>query len=488
MRRFLSNLFRDFRTTGSARGGRRAPRRATPQVEGLEDRMVLTTVTLSGSTALISNMAQGHAITLASTGFFNGFRGLEVFDNGTLVNNPARFSIDAIHTVNIQASGRDNVLVNDSNGMPFAQGTAINLLGSGSNALTLAGSRGIAGNETYVAGGASFTPGRIFVDNLTFTLHNAITSVNDVFHITGTLDVQTSGTNVVLSGSSGVTQTLSGMGFGGGDILTYANKPTVVLEEYAANANVLLNAAAPDALGHFFEVNLHGAGDSTVIATTPTSVVTDVLTTAAPVANPASVFLRGNRDTVSVLGNSSTFLSVGQPLSNGEFSTKGIQSSVVVSGVGTMFLSDSGNTSTPEQVTVTQSTVSGTGLFGNNGATLFYFNVGTVSLVTGQDGAGYAVEASHPGAQFTSKINITYFSTTLANVPIRADVFVDSGSRLNLQLFNVTKQDAELDIHTTGIAGLPGTLNGTVDVTFPGVPNSLSQISYEGFDLVFAQG
>ncbi len=488
MRRFLNKLLRDFRTTSTARGGRRAPRGAAPQVEGLEDRMVLTTVTLSGSTALISNMAQGHAITLESTGFFNGFRGLEVFDNGTLVNNPARFSIDAIKTVNIQASGGDNVLVNDSNGMPFAQGTSISLFGGGANELTLFGSRGIAGNETYVAGGASFTPGEVLVDNLTFTLHNAIASVNDFFQITGTLDVQTSGTSVVLSGSSGVTQTLSGMGFGGGDTLTYANKPTVVLEEYAANANVLLNAAAPDALEQFFEVNLHGAGDSTVIATTPSRVVTDVLTTVAPVANQASVYLRGNRDTVSVQGNSSTFLSVGQPLSNGEFSTKGIQSSVVVSGVGSLFLSDSGNVSTPENVTVTQSTISGTGLFGNNGATLFYFNVGTVNLVTGQDGADYAVEASHPGTQFTSRINITYFSTTLANVPIRADVFVDSGSRLNLQLFNDTKQDAELDIHTDGIASLPGTLNGTVDVSFPGVPNSLSQIAYEGFDLVFAQG
>jgi hypothetical protein len=484
MRRFLNKLFRDFRTTGSARGGRGAPRRAPLQVEGLEDRMVLSTVTFGSSTLSISKIAPGHQITFQ--GF--GVDGMQVLDNGNVLFST--LNKQSISAVNISAAGGDSVFVNDSNGMPFAQHTGISLFGSGANTLFLFGSRAIAGNETYVAGGASFTPGAIFVDSLTFTLHNAITKVNDFLQITGTFDVQTSGSSVVLSGSglNGTTQTLSGMGFGGGDTLSYSDKPAVVLEEFAANANVLLNASASSALEHFFELNLHGASDSTVIATTPTSVVTDVLTTVAPVANPASVFLRGNRDTVSVQGNSSTFLSVGQPLSNGEFSTKGIQSSVVVSGVGTMFLSDSGNTSTPENVTVTESTISGTGLFGNNAATLFYFNVGTVNLVTGQDGADYVVEASHAGAQFTSKINITYFSTTLDNVPIRADVFVDSGSRLNLQLFNDTRQNAEMDIHTTGIASLPGTLNGTVDVTFPGVPNSLSQIGYEGFDLVFAQG
>jgi hypothetical protein len=489
MRRFLNKLFRDFRTTGSARGGRGAPRRAAPQVEGLEDRMVLTTVTLSGSTALISNMAQGHAITLESTGFFNGFRGLEVFDNGTLVNNPKLFSIDAIKTVNIQASGGDNVLVNDSNGMPFAQHTSISLFGSGANALTLAGSRGIAGNETYVAGGASFTPGEVLVDNLTFTLHNAIAWVNDFFQITGTLDVQTSGSNVVLSGSSGVTQMLSGMGFGGGDTLTYANKPTVVLDEYGANANVLLAATVPAVSENLFTVQMHGAGDSTTIAATPSNVFTEVRAEIAPVANQASVYLRGNAGGVAVTGNSSTFLSVGQPLTNGLFSTKGIQANVTAVGVGTMFLSDSGNVSTQENVTVTESTISGFGLFGNNGVKLFYQNVGTVNLVTGQDGADYTVAGSHKGAKFASKINLTYFSTLLANVPIRADVYVDSGSQLNLQLYNLTTQQGTvLDVHTTGNPSLPGTPSGTVYVSFPGVPNSLSQIGYHNFSLVFAQG
>jgi hypothetical protein len=487
MRRFLSNLFGGLRTSSTARGGRRAPRRATLRLEGLEDRLVLTSVSQVGPTAFINNMPQNHLITLQSTGFSNGFRGLEVFDNGHLVNNPSHFSIDSIKTVNIQVAGGDNVLINDSNGMPFAQNTTITLFGSGSNLLSLGGSRAISGNETYVAGGASFTPGSLFVDNLAFHFNSSIATVLDSFHITGTLDVQTSGTNVVLSGFNGATQTLSGMGFGGGDTLTYASKPVVELEDYAANAHILLGASAPELLEQFFQVNMHGAGDSTVIATTPSHVITDVFSTVAPVANQASVFLRASNGPVSVFGNSSTFLSVGQPLSNGEFSTHGIQSTVTASGVGDLFLSDSGNLNTPETVTVTQSTISGFGLFGNNGVTLFYSNVGQVNLVTGQDVGNYFVHGSHAGARFTSRISISYFSTELANTGFQVHVGLDSGSGLNLSLFNESKQlDVALFVSAPGASGVndPGFPNktGAADVFFKG--GFTSHISYNGFTLV----
>jgi Peptidase A4 family len=46
MRRFLSNLFRDFRTSSTARGSGWAPHRATLQVEGLEDRLVMTSAAI----------------------------------------------------------------------------------------------------------------------------------------------------------------------------------------------------------------------------------------------------------------------------------------------------------------------------------------------------------------------------------------------------------------------------------------------------------
>jgi hypothetical protein len=480
MRRFLNKLLRDFRTTNSARGLRRAPRRATLQVEGLEDRLVMTSAFQVDSTLVINNIGQNHSITLKS----NGSRGLEIYDNTTLINKNNLFDIGSINAVNITLAGNDNLFVDDSNGMPFTQGATITLLGSGTNDLYLEGSRAISGSETYVAGGASFSPGMVLVDNLTFVLTSAITSVTDKFQITGVLDVQTSGTFVRLFGSNGSTQTLTGMGFGGGDTLTYALKNTVELEEYAVNATIDLYATAPAALEQFFGVFMHGAGESTIIRTTPSHVLTDVISSVAPVASPASVLLWANAGPVSVIGNSSTVLSVGQPLSNGQFSTKGIQANVTAFGVGNLYLSNSGNISSLENVRVTESTVSGTGLFGNNGVTLFYSNVGTFDLFTGQDTDEYTVAASHPGAQFTTWIIITDCSTQF----FRADVFVDSGSHLNLSLSNDTTQPAaELFIHPSGgTAALPGTLDGTVFVFFGGVLGS--QVDYLGFTLVAVQG
>jgi hypothetical protein len=237
-------------------------------------------------------------------------------------------------------------------------------------------------------------------------------------------------------------------------------------------------------LQQFFGVVMHGAGDSTVINTTPSHVLTDVITNVAPVANSASVFLRSNAGPVSVIGTSSTFLSVGQPLSNGQFSTKGIQANVAVSGVGNLFLSDSGNTASPENVKVTESTISGLGLFGSNGVTLSYGNVGTLNLVTGQTSAAYTIAGTHSGAKFTSRINITDFSTQF----FVADVFVDSGSHLSLSLSHTTKQPAaELFVHPSGgTATLPGTLDGIVNVFFGGLLGS--QVTYRGFTLVAVRG
>ena len=68
MRRILSNLFRGFRTTSTARGGRQTPRRVALQVEGLEDRMVLSTASLTGSTVrvIVDQPSQQIASTVAT--------------------------------------------------------------------------------------------------------------------------------------------------------------------------------------------------------------------------------------------------------------------------------------------------------------------------------------------------------------------------------------------------------------------------------------
>jgi hypothetical protein len=476
MRSFLNNLFRSFRTTKTAR----PPRRATLQLEALENRLVPTTLSLfqtsSSSAALtlsISKIAAGDTIQLQCLSSNGNL--MEVLDNGNVVNNQI-FNKESINGVDIQGSANNQVVVTDSNGMPFAQGTAINLSG-GISALFLEGSRTVTGNETYVAGGATSTPGTISLDNLTFTL-NGVPNVVDEIAITGTLDVQTSGTNVVLSGVNGSTQTLSGMGFGGGGTLLYQDMPTVVLETYAVNAHVQLNATASETSENLFEVNMHGANDSTTIAATPSNVETGVQTDVAPVPNQASVTLQASAGPVYVVGTPSTSVFMGNELSNGEYSTKGIQADVLIDGAETLQVLNNGNVSTQENVTVTPSKIFSTGLFGNNNVVLTYAGVGSLVLFAGQLADQYTVE----GDGFTSQIQITdEFSKSF-----RTDVFVDSGSDLKLSMFNDTiPQLAQLVIHPVDLTavnkpdGQPA--EGVVDLFSA---NELSsQVFYLGYNV-----
>lgn len=488
MRSFLHNLFR-VRTAKPAR------RHANLQVEGLESRLVPTSVSLTGSTATI-DVSPNQFITLQSTGFNNGFRGLRVFDNGVLVNNPNNFNISNITAVNIQVTGGDSVLVDDSNGMPFAQQCAIAVGGSGSNnALSLAGSRGISGGETYIGAGVISagvvrSQTELSVDNLTFTVGSAVGRVNDLFAITGDLDVQASGTNVLLTGANGATQTLTGLSSGGGNVLAYAGKNVIKLEEDAPNARVTLAATLFDspnpagidgATDLVFQVNMHGANDTTDIAATPSNVTTEVNTIVAPVTNAASVLLSGNAGAVLVEGNAGTQMAVGKPLSTGGSSTSAIQADVNVIGVGALTISDSGNAVTPENVTVTPTTISGSGLFGNSGVKLFYSGVGPdgVSIFTGKLADQYTVT----GDGFDTPVSITSDSS----VSFRADVFVDPKSDLELFLFHGATPESKsvLDIHPTDVkVKISHVPNGVADVFAGDVLTS--QIFFNGFDKVSA--
>jgi hypothetical protein len=385
MRSFLNNLFRDFRTTSSARGGRRAPRRTRLEVERLEKRLALSTAKQTGSILSII-VDPDETMTLRSDGASH----IVVTDN-TLSK---KFTISSINSVSIGVQtgyAADIVEIDDSNGMPFFPGTTITLYGNGSgsgqNFLNLGGSRVVSGGETYVAGGAPSTPGVITMDNLKFQFDRSIAGVWDSIPITGTLDVQTSGTNVQLNSyGPGQLQYLGGLGSGGGGNLSYSSKSSVQLEDYAVNANITLNAAAAAPGEQSFEVNMHGAGDTTTIAATPSNVRTDVVTYIAPVANQASVNLQANAGPVDIGGNSSTHVFIGQPLGNGLFSTRGIQANVTVAGAASLVVSDTGSL-VLGTVTLTPSTISSKGLFGidslfgNTGVSVSYSNVAR-TLVT----------------------------------------------------------------------------------------------------------
>jgi hypothetical protein len=161
MRRFLSNLMRNFRLTNPARPARRAPRRTTLELEDLESRTVLSTTATQAGSALLVNVDPGFSsITRGHIGFEFIQRvtfqsdpheagKLDVLYFGNLLVQP--IPIASIQNVSVNVAGLDAINVDDSNGFPFAPGTTISLSGSGSvNSLNLTGSG--------TSKGASFMP------------------------------------------------------------------------------------------------------------------------------------------------------------------------------------------------------------------------------------------------------------------------------------------------------------------------------------------
>ena len=107
---------------------------------------------------------------------------------------------------------------------------------------------------------------------------------------------------------------------------------------------------------------------------------------------------------------------------------------------------------------MTQSSISGTGLFGNNAAEVSYSDVKTVDLNSGQLQDSYTVKASSSTASFSSQINL--FDDSSAG--FSAHVFLDAKTHLNLSLQNETSKAGELFIDAPG-AKFENS-NGVVDV------------------------
>jgi hypothetical protein len=482
MRRFLKNLFQNFCTTQT---DRRPLRRTSLQLEGLDDRILLSSA-MQSNAILIINPSPSRVITIAELNP-TGNRQIEVFDN--IQGKIGQFSINTINTVDFALTGMDRVDIDDSNGMPFATGSTIYLYGNGgeaNNSLTLSGSRVVSGTEKYLSAD-DFGNSTILLDNLTFNLTNVVSSVTDTIPITGGVyDVETSGQHVGLLGSiTGTTQTLRGLNATGGGSLTYSHKPTVQLNEYAANANITLNAVRSESTEKYFEVQMWGAEDTIAVQTTPSNVLTFI--TAGN--SDQDETLAGNTGPVLFQGNSSTYTFLGQAVGHGEFSTKGIQARVSVVGAGLVILSDSGNTTTQEHVTVTESSISGSGLFGNNSAEVTFDDVVTLSILSGQLADSYEVAGSSTGVEFGTQINIFDDSTVRFN----AGITVEDHNQLNVQLFNTTLQtDAFLYIYNpdnpSSIQFGPNYPGPNSYVNFDYSDGQNSHVAFNGFPLVEISG
>jgi hypothetical protein len=467
MKRLLKKLFRDLLTSNPARGGRPASNRTLLQLNGLEDRMVLSTAGLSGSTLQIIVSPNSTVELFEAVSGAN--RKVEVIG---VTGNP-EFAINSIKATEITFLGGSgsNAIINDSDGMPFQSNSTITFNGGGSNnKVFLDGSRSIDTAGDYLATGeASQTEASLTMDNLTFDFTAAVTSVNDSIQLAGPLNVTTNSQNMVLSAPAPETQSLSNLGIAAG-ILDYSNMGTVNLTETAADATVNLDTSIAASLESQFNVLADNAGDIVQIAATPSGVSTGVHV----VDGGSEVVLEANSGAVSVSGVAgSTSVILGQLNSNHEFVTSGIKANVQVSNVGSLIVANSGNDSTKETVTVTQSSISGTGLFGNNAAVVKYSGVGTVDINSGQLQDSYTVEASSSTASFSSQINLFDDSSE----GFSAHVFLDAKTDLHLSLQNETSKAGELFIDAPG-AKFENS-NGVVDAFFDGVLSS--QIDFQGF-------
>ncbi len=479
-------------TTTSGSPARAAARRPALTVEGLEDRLVLSTASLVGSVLTVtadpgSNF--GVAPSFAGSGStvnaprpitFQAVRGnpleLDVFDSGALLG---QFKIASIKTINVSVAGRDAIDFDDSNDLPFAAGTNIFLNGSGSNSLSLTGSHTVDNGEAYYAGSGPRL-GELFVGGATFNFGEAIGSVTDTVKTTGPLVVTAYGpSSTTLSGQNGVTQQLTGLANfgGGGDTLTFSNKSLVNLELSSTGSSVALNATAAAAGERSFVVDLFGKDEPLYINATPSAVDTSVV--AAGQNNV--VELSANSGRVFIDGNSSTlaFLGTAWPAPT----TAGIKQDVFVSGVGALDVIDTGNVTKEEHVTVTESTVSGAGLFGNDAAVLHY-SATSLAIATGQLANTYTVVGSHPGARFASGPIVIDDGSALAGLSVQ--VGVDAGSDLDLRLYNdggAVNGDLYIQTLLGGVNPESPTFGtGTETVTFEG--GYTSTVSYVGFSSV----
>jgi hypothetical protein len=471
MRRFFSKV------KGNSRP---ASRRARLSVEGMEDRTVPSTATLTGNTLQVTAdpglflfglpgippvRAPRH-ITFQNDPLHAGK--MEVLDNGTVLG---RFPVASIKTVNVTVAGLDAVTVDNSvRGLPFATGTTVTLDGTSPmfkpNSLTLQGSRTVSGNETYAAGNGAVAA-KLVAGGSSYEFSGAIASVTDLLRTTGPLFIQASGTDVVQTGTDHVTQRLTGLagGTGGGGTLTYSHKNLVEVDLLTVDAGAALNATAPAAGEAFFVVGLNGTNESATINATPAAVATNVVAE----GSDGHVFVVGNAGLVSINGSSSTLAILGGGFGVGV--TSGIKRDVTVEGVGRLALTDPGNQLHPEHVTVTESTIAGTGLFGNNLVKVHYDNVGLVQLVTGRLANTYSVVGSKPGALFGSHIEIDDLSTMGLNVVVG----LDKGSGLNLFVDNAdflpTPGPASLFISAPG---------GTFSHPTPNLPNGIEDVTFSG--------
>jgi hypothetical protein len=478
------------------------PRRQRPEkdvrrltLEALEDRLALSTATFGGSTLDI--VASPGTTTTARTILLQvdsiDHAKVDVKDSGTLLG---QFPIASISSVSVQVAGNDTIKVDDSNGFPFASGTGIALFGSGSsNSLVLQGTQAINADELFIAG-TSTQNGLLKLGGSTFGFTSAIAKVTDDVPNNTSVQVQTTAQAVSLAGPpKSVTETLSGLAGpgGGGNTFTFREKANVDLQLRGDNATATLNATQAAHGLQSFTVEQFGKNDTVDVNATPSFVGNP--TGGTFIDDPGTqdqVHLRASAGPVFIFGTSSTTVVLGS--NDSDFSksvTAGINGLVSIHNVGVLDIEDAGNVTTSENVAVTESSITGTGLFGPGGSvqySSFLPNHLSPAIFTGQLANTYTVTTSSPFASFNGagfpSILIDDASTT-AGLSVTVDLTVFS----DLQLSLLSKDAAASSLFISAPAGtlfspfVPNTPEGFEQAFVPGATHSDGTF-YNGFDSV----
>jgi hypothetical protein len=491
MMRFFNYLNRFCQYLGR-RPKRQRPERCVsrPTVEALEDRLVMDSAHQVGSTLFINASLAGFVtrrITVEVDA--KDHTKLDVLDN---ITTPSlllgQFTISSINTVKATVAGNDAIIFDDSNGFPLAFGTNVFLDGSGGiNQLVLQGSQAINVQETYTAGfnNGLPQPGSLVLAGslgVRFQFTSAIALVTDVVANPGLLTVNSviSQSQVFLS-SKGGTEELDGLSNNDtGGTFTFGGKGSVVLGIETSNAAVNLNATAAAQGLKGLTVDLDGTNDTLNINATPSTVQTE----AVLIGGNDRVNLHRNSGVVFIFGFGTSTNSVVLGSNEKDFGqsvTSGINNNVFVKGVGSLVIADGGNTTTKEQATVTESSIFGTGLFGNS-AVVVQYAAAPPTIITGRLANTYIVAPSQAGARFTQEISI---DDLIATSSLHVTVSVDSRSGLLLNLVNENPASGSLFISAPGGTfnpSKPVTPDGAETVTFPG--GLSSQVLWEGFNSV----
>jgi hypothetical protein len=133
-------------------------------------------------------------------------------------------------------------------------------------------------------------------------------------------------------------------------------------------------------------------------------------------------------------------------------------------------------------MSVTETTIFGTGMFGSNSVVVTYEDISFTDIETGRLAEAYTVFHSNPGIPFVGALSL---NDDFSNAGMTVRVSVDSNSALNLSMFNLNPAAGALFVSAAGGTfnpTSPTTPDGTEGVSFTSGQNST--VGYEGFGRV----